>query len=64
MNGILCAEYADGTFERIIFNPLDLETTANLTEIQTWARETATIESYLLTISLAFLWFIVAFMGS
>lgn len=59
-NGVLCAEHRDGSFSRVIFNPLDLDTTANLTEVQTWSRETATIQSNRVTVTLVFVWFAVA----
>lgn len=60
INGLMCVEYMDGTYGRVIFNAVDLENTAKLTEVRTWARETATIESYFLTMTLVFVWFIIS----
>lgn len=60
LNGMLCAEMSDGTYSLIEFNALDSESTAHLNGIKAWARETATIESYVITISFVVLWFIIA----
>lgn len=61
-NGVLCAKTADGEFQRIIFNPYDLNSTANLRQIETWAKETATIQSHRITITLAFVWALISLM--
>lgn len=59
-NGVLCAELSDGDFQRIIFNPNDIESTVNLRQIEVWGKESATIRSNRITIATASIWTAVA----
>ena len=55
-NGVLFAEYRDGSFDRILFHPHEVEASADLTDVRVWSREVATIESNKVTMTLVFLW--------
>lgn len=59
-NALLTAQYVDGTYEQVLFHPHDPERTVKFSEILNWAREIATIRSNYVTITLVFLWIIVA----
>ena len=62
-SGILCVEFTDGTYDLVLHQPHDHTRMLELTEVDTWVKEIATIRSNQITTTLAFVWFAVALLA-